>query len=421
MIELSGKYGTAKIYADIVDPKAVAQIIRLMNQPFAEDAGVTLMPDVHPGIGCVIGTTMRIRDKVCPNLVGVDIGCGMEVVELAEREIDLHGLDRVIREQIPSGRDKRREYDFRADAVPMHGVRCPDICRDMAGHYIGTLGGGNHFIEIDRGSDGRLYLVIHSGSRKLGRKVAEYYQRQACDQMAGKDRASMAEKIRTWKAAGLERELTGLIATEKKRAVQGIDREMAYVSGTLLSDYLNDMAHIQDFADANRRALASDILEHAGLHMVSRFSTVHNYIDMRTRIMRKGAVNAEKGRALLIPLNMRDGSLLCMGKGNSEWNFSAPHGAGRLLPRHEAKTTLTMDEYKAAMTGIYSTSITPGTIDESPMAYKPADTITSTIGPTAEILDRLVPVYNFKADGSAENREDRTMKNERTAEHDGKT
>lgn len=401
MILLQGERGSAKVFTDILDNRTAAQIIQVLNQEFTELAHVRIMPDVHRGVGCVIGLTMHVHDKVCPNFVGVDIGCGMETVKLREKDINFRDLDRIIREHIPIGAEKRLFADDRASQAELYKLHCPTVATDMGGHYIGTLGGGNHFIEIDKDTaTGDLYLIIHSGSRKIGRKIAEYYQKQAYDQMRHMDKPSRQNKIQEWKAEGRSREIQDLLKIENKKyakRAEHIDPETAYCTGYLLDQYLYDMDIAQTFADLNRKAIAEDILKRAGLHAVSRFSTVHNYIDVRSKIMRKGAVDAQKDKQLLIPLNMRDGALICRGLGNPDWNESAPHGAGRLMSRTMAKENLTMQEYHNAMTGIFSTSVNPDTIDESPMAYKPMEQIIENIKPTAEIIAHIKPVYNLKA------------------------
>lgn len=397
MFELYGRYNSAKIFADIADDNAIKQIIFLLNQPFVEGSQIRMMPDVHAGIGCVIGTTMTIQDKICPNLVGVDIGCGMEVVILQESDINLPELDRIIREHIPSGGDKHDKSRGEIESTEITGMAYREISKEFAGLYLGTLGGGNHFIEIDKFPDGRLCLVIHTGSRKIGRKVAEYYQAQAYDQMRRADKQSLKDYASELKAQGLTKEIPALLQARKNEPKPEIHRDIAYVTGYLLDEYLHDMRIVQNYADLNRRLIARDILKYAGLHQADRFSTIHNYIDVEHKILRKGSVSANAGERFIIPLNMRDGALICTGKGNPDWNCSAPHGAGRLLSRHEAKELVTMSEYQEAMKAIYSTSVSPETLDESPMAYKDAGSIIQNIEPTATITDHIMPIYNFKA------------------------
>ena len=365
MIELNGKYASAKVFTDVVDSESISQVISLLNQPYAGGSRIRMMPDIHAGAGCTVGTTMTIRDKVCPNLVGVDIGCGMETVRVKEKHMELQKLDKLIRAEIPSGfaiRNKPHRYADQIDLEKLHCAKHVDLLR--GDKSIGTLGGGNHFIEANRDDDGNLYLVIHSGSRRLGLEIAEFYQN-----------------------AGF-------------RALSGngyIPKPLAYVEGELLEMYLHDMRIAQVFADLNRKAMMDTILKGMGLKAVERFTTVHNYIDMEQGILRKGAVSAQLGEKLLIPINMRDGSLICIGKGNEDWNCSAPHGAGRLMSRSEAKQSFTVSEYKKQMQVIYTTSVGQGTLDECPMAYKPMESIVENIGPTADIQAVIKPIYNFKA------------------------
>lgn len=397
MFEMKGRHGSAVVYASRTDAATVSQVQALLDSPLAENSRIRIMPDAHAGIGCVIGTTMEIHDRVCPNLVGVDIGCGMEVVLLEERDVDPARLDEVIRTCIPAGRDKRPMYDYRADRFPAHKFRCPHVNRDMLGHYIGTLGGGNHFIEVDRDESGRLYLVVHSGSRLVGRKIADYYQDMAHAQSHNMDRAGIKDWTERMKATGYAKNIRSDLKIMYD-ALTGLPRDpLASVTGYLMDDYLHDMELTQRFASANRQTIARDIMENAGLHQAMRFETVHNYIDVDRRILRKGAVSAKTHERFILPLNMRDGALICRGKGNHDWNCSAPHGAGRLYSRSEAKARFTLDEFREAMEGVYTTSVSESTLDESPMAYKNSNEIAALIQPTADIEHRLVPVYNFKA------------------------
>ena len=369
MIELKGKYAEAKIYTDVVDQDSISQVIGLLNQPYMEGCRVRMMPDIHAGAGCTIGTTMTVQDKICPNLVGVDIGCGMETVCIGTHMPDLEKLDDWIRQQIPSGfsvRTKNHPYTKQIDLEALHCAAYVDLLR--AEKSIGTLGGGNHFIEVNVDDDGKYYIVIHSGSRHLGQQIAVYYQDQAYKQLQAGDNAA-----------------------------RRVPKELAYVEGNLMDCYLHDMAIAQHFADLNRRAMMEVILQGMGLEVQDRFTTVHNYIDMEHGILRKGAVSAQEGEILLIPINMRDGSLICRGRGNADWNFSAPHGAGRLMSRSEAKAAFTVESYRQEMAGIYTTSVGYSTLDECPMAYKRMEDIVDNIDPTAEILSIIRPVYNFKA------------------------
>ncbi|MBQ7365305.1 MAG: RtcB family protein, partial [Clostridia bacterium] len=325
MIELQGKYNTAKVFTDTVDNACISQIIELLNQPMAEGETIRMMPDCHAGSGCTVGTTMTVRDKIIPSIVGVDIGCGMHVVRLKERTIDCEALDALIRREIPSGMEIRKKaHPFLKD-VPFQQLRCLDrIDRLRAELSIGTLGGGNHFIEIDRQDDGTLYLVIHSGSRYAGKQVAEYYQNLGYHKLNGSDSEAEKRLIAKLKAQGKHKKIEDEVKKLKNTKRTPIPKELCYVTGEDLRDYLNDMTVMETYADVNRRAMANVILKGLGLTMVDSFTTVHNYIDVKEGILRKGAVSAKKGEILLIPINMRDGSLICRGKGNPDWNFSAP-------------------------------------------------------------------------------------------------
>lgn len=397
MNELKGKYSSAKIYTDLVEEKALEQIVTLLDQEFVADSKIRIMPDVHAGAGCTIGTTMTIRDKVCPNLVGVDIGCGMYTTFLQERDIDLEKLDRVIREHVPSGFNIRNiEHPY-----SKHTRLDELICREHVGierakRSIGTLGGGNHFIEVDQDDEGNLYLVIHSGSRHLGLEVAGYYQHLAEEQLCGRDKYSVKELIDSLKAQGRHSEIAGEIK-KLKSTIADVPKDLAYVSGQLFDDYIHDMKIVQEYAQWNRRAIMDDIQTYMVTDSVDAFETIHNYIDTDGMILRKGAVSAREGELLLIPINMRDGSLLCIGKGNPDWNYSAPHGAGRLMSRSEAKRTYSVDEFTRSMDGIYTTSVSYETLDECPMVYKPIESIVDNIGDTVEIKRIIRPIYNFKA------------------------
>lgn len=359
MIELNGKYNSAKIFTDEVDQASIEQVIHLLNQPFVEGSTIRMMPDIHAGAGCTIGTTMTLNGKVCPNLVGVDIGCGMLVIPLEEREIDLEKLDKVIHDHIPAGFCKRSEPHGLLTAghvdVLLREIKAK-VNITNAELSLGTLGGGNHFIEVDKDDDGDLYLVIHTGSRHLGLEVANYYQQ---------------------KAGG---------------------GALDYLEGQDFDDYIHDMRIVQRYAYFNRMAIAADILKYAELEgSTGTFETVHNYIDTENMILRKGSVSAQNAEMLIIPINMRDGSLICLGKGNPDWNCSAPHGAGRLFSRGEAKRRFTIDEFENEMEGIFSTTVSQSTLDECPMAYKSMDSILANIGPTADVVGIIKPIYNFKA------------------------
>lgn len=398
MIEIQGKYNTAKCFTDNLEEAAARQILSVCDQPAFAGCKLRIMPDVHAGMGCTIGTTMTIRDKIVPGMVGVDIGCGMETVKLAEKEIDFAALDALIRAKIPSGRDVRQLHHPLNYEIDLNELRCsPYVNLARARLSLGTLGGGNHFIEVDRNDEGELYLVVHSGSRHLGLEVCNYYQDQGRFAMWGGARYQLDQKIAEYKAAGRHKEIQSMLREMKKEHEISVPKALAWVEGRLFDDYIHDMRIIQRFAVLNRKAMTDVILTGMGLTRVEEFTTIHNYIDTDSMILRKGSVSARAGEKLLIPINMRDGSLICVGKGNEDWNCSAPHGAGRLMSRKQAAATLSMDEYRAEMAGVYTTCVVEDTIDESPMAYKSLDEIVSQIGPTADIVERIRPVYNFKA------------------------
>jgi RNA-splicing ligase RtcB len=398
VIEIKGAYNAAVAYTDRLEEKAEAQIKAMCDQPHFAGLKIRIMPDVHAGKGCTIGTTMTLADKVVPNMVGVDIGCGMETVLLKEKAIDFADLDRAIHRYIPCGREIRRDaHPFEAQ-INLEELRCAGKVQLVrARHSIGTLGGGNHFIEVDRDEAGNLYLIVHSGSRHLGTEVAEWYQEEGYRALCGSSEAQLKETIAAMKRSGESKEIQSHIRDLRASADCPMPRDLAYVSGALFDDYIHDMRLTQRFAALNRKAMVEVILREAKLTEAERFTTIHNYIDTETMILRKGAVSARLGEKLLVPINMRDGSLLCVGKGNDDWNQSAPHGAGRLLSRSEASRTLCVEQFKEAMQGVYSTTVSKATLDEAPMAYKDMDEIVQNIGPTAEIVKVLKPIYNFKA------------------------
>ena len=398
MITIQGLYNTAVCYTPALEDLAAKQIKAVCDQ--AEFAGckIRVMPDVHAGKGCTIGTTMTIRDKIVPGMVGVDIGCGMETVELAESEIDFAKLDALIRKEIPYGREVRDTLHALNTEIDLTQLRCADqVNLNRAMRSIGTLGGGNHFIEVDRSEDGRLFLIVHSGSRHLGTEVAEYYQNEGRRALWGGANYQIQEVIAQLKAEGRFKEIQKTISALRTEHELSIPKDLAYVEGKLFEDYIHDMKITQQFAMLNRKAMVDVIMTGMGFTAVEAFTTIHNYIDTDAMILRKGSVSAMAGEKLLIPINMRDGSLICVGKGNQEWNCSAPHGAGRLMSRRAAFNVLSMEEFKREMEGIYTTCVLPDTLDESPMAYKSMDEIIDQIGPTAEIVERIRPVYNFKA------------------------
>jgi len=394
MITLQGKYNTAKVFTDTAENETISQIINLLNQDFTAGSQIRIMPDTHAGAGCPIGTTMTIENKIVPNLVGVDIGCGMETVMLKDRRVELQALDKVIHGYIPAGFDIRGEAHKFADEIQLDKLHCLNkINYNRAVLSLGTLGGGNHFIELDKDGDGRLYLVVHSGSRHLGKQIAELYQQAAFDSLK-QNSAEIKELIDTLKKAGRQKDIEKEV---KKMKTPLIDKTLSYVEGELLDKYLHDMRIAQKYAVLNRKAITETIVRKMKLKVEGSFTTVHNYIDMESKILRKGAVSAKKDERLLIPINMRDGSLICLGKGNPDWNFSAPHGAGRLMSRSTAKKSITLSQFKKSMEGIYSTTINKSTLDESAFAYKPMEEIIENIGDTVEIVSIIRPIYNFKA------------------------
>ena len=403
MKEVQGKFNSAKIFADTVDDISIEQIKTLCDQEFVKDCSIRIMPDVHAGAGCTIGTTMTIKDKIVPNLVGVDIGCGMATFVLEEREIDLKKLDDFIYSSVPAGMNIRETPHRYIDEIELEDLRCiSQINKHRAVHSLGTLGGGNHFIEVDKDENGLLYLVIHSGSRYLGKQVAEYYQAEAFKHLNNNSADQLNETIAALKKEGRQNEIQETIKKLKAQTVTDVPKSLAYVQGKLFDAYIHDMKIVQKYAVFNRRAMAEDIIGALNLHVGESFTTIHNYIDTDAMILRKGSVSAQKGEKLLIPINMRDGSLICVGKGNPDWNYSAPHGAGRLYSRTQAKKNFNVDEYKKAMDGIYTTSINDDTLDECPMAYKTMDEIVNNIAPTAQIVKIIKPVYNFKAGETAD-------------------
>ena len=404
MQEVKGKYNTAKVFTDVIDETSLKQILLLCNQEFTAGEKIRLMPDVHAGAGCTIGTTMTIKDKIVPNLVGVDIGCGMETLVI-HKDSDVAKnfsgaiLDKIIRKNIPCGFDIRKKpHDFVSE-VEWDKVK-GKFTKNRAILSLGTLGGGNHFIEADKDDEGNLYIVVHSGSRHAGLEIAEYYQEMAWNQLNQKTKADLDVMIAELKATGRQSEIEEKRIKMNAQIKTAIPKDLAYVSGYLFDDYINDMKIMQKFAALNRKAMIDTIsigLRIKKEDLIEQFTTIHNYIDIENMILRKGAVSAKKGEKLLIPINMRDGSLVCIGKGNEDWNCSAPHGAGRVMSRMKAKRQLRMEEFKAQMTGIYSTTVSKATLDEAPMAYKTMDDIVNNINPTAHIEKIIKPIFNFKA------------------------
>ncbi len=398
MLEIKGKVNTALCYAKVVEDEAIEQIRRMCDYDFTAGSKIRIMPDVHAGKGCTIGTTMTITDKCVPNVVGVDIGCGMYTVNLGKADIDFEKFDDAAH-FIPSGKNV---WEGKQEKFDLTGLRCYRELKDTKRleKSLGTLGGGNHFIEIDEAADGTKYLVIHSGSRNLGLQVATIYQKLAIDLNKGKETyfAEREKIIAEYKAAGRKSEIQAAlkaIAWEMREAT--MPEDLCYLYGTFLEDYLHDVEICQAFARRNREKMAEILLERAGLCGGEAFHTIHNYIDTKEMILRKGAIAAHAGEKVLIPINMRDGSVLAMGKGNPEWNYSAPHGAGRLMSRTKAKENLNMEEYKKAMAGVYTTSVNEATLDEAPMAYKALEDIIDVIRESVDVIDVMKPIYNFKA------------------------
>lgn len=400
MIEIQGAYNSAIVYTENLEELARSQIQSVCDQEAFAGCKLRIMPDVHAGKGCTIGTTMTIRDKIVPGMVGVDIGCGMETIRIAEKSMDFDRLDQLIRTNIPFGRNTRKKPHPYAEQVPLDALKCSaHVNLSRARCSVGTLGGGNHFIEVDRGQDGCYYLVVHSGSRHLGLQTANWYQAEGFKALCGGSMPDINAVIAQLKAQGRHREIQPTIQALKanRRTMTGVPEALAYVEGALFADYLHDMKIVQHFATMNRQAMVDILVKGMGWTETERFTTIHNYIDTDHMLLRKGAVSAQKGEKLLIPINMRDGSLICVGKGNPDWNCSAPHGAGRLMSRTSAFGRLSMEAYRDAMKGIYTTCVSRDTLDEAPMAYKDMAEIISQIGPTAEILENIKPVYNFKA------------------------
>lgn len=398
MLEIKGKVNTAICYARVIEEEAIEQIQRMCDYEFTKDSKIRIMPDVHAGKGCTIGTTMTVRDKAVPNIVGVDIGCGMYTVKLGKGPIDLQKLDEAAH-FVPSGMNV---WEGRQKRFDLTELRCYRSLRDTKRleRSLGTLGGGNHFIEVDLAQDGTNYLVIHTGSRNLGKQVAEIYQRLAIDLNQGKETYFEQRDaiIREYKAAGRRKEIQA--ALEKISWTQRentIPEDLCFLYGTYLEGYLHDVEICQKFARRNREKIAEILLDRAGLTGTDAFHTIHNYIDTDEMILRKGAIAAHKGEKVLIPINMRDGSVLAIGKGNAEWNYSAPHGAGRIMSRKKAKESLSLEDYKKTMEGVYTTSVNEATLDEAPMAYKSLEDIIDVIEESVDVMDVMKPIYNFKA------------------------
>ena len=399
-IEIKGKVNTAICYAKVVEEEAIEQIRRMCDYPMTEGSKIRIMPDVHSGKGCTIGTTMTVVDKVVPNVVGVDIGCGMYTVSLGKGDIDFEKVDAAAH-YIPSG---TRVWEGRKEKFDLTGLKCYRELKDTKrlARSLGTLGGGNHFIEIDEASDGTKYLVIHSGSRNLGKQVAEHYQKLAV--LLDRGFEEYFEKrdqiIATYKAEGRKTEIEGALKELKRQVFKGesaMPEDLCFLYGTYMEDYLHDVEICQAFAKRSRELMAEILIGLSGLTAGESFHTIHNYIDTSEMIIRKGSIAAHKSEKVLIPINMRDGSVIAVGKGNPEWNYSAPHGAGRIMSRTKAKDTLSMEDYKKAMEGIFTTSVNEDTLDEAPMAYKSLEDIIDVITESVDVVEVIKPVYNFKA------------------------
>lgn len=398
MFEIKGKINTAICYAKVVEDEAIEQIRRMCDYEFTQDSKIRIMPDVHAGKGCTIGTTMTVTDKVVPNIVGVDIGCGMYTVNLGKGNIDFERLDEAAH-FIPSGMNI---WEGRQERFDLQELRCYRSLKNTKWleRSLGTLGGGNHFIEVDRASDGTNYLVIHTGSRNLGKQVAKIYQQLAVDLNKGKETyfQQRDEIIRTYKEQGRRKEIQkALEAISWNQRETTMPEDLCFLYGQFFEEYMHDVEVCQRFARRNREKIAEILLARTGMTVGEAFHTIHNYIDTDEMILRKGAIAAHAGEKVLIPINMRDGSVLAIGKGNPEWNYSAPHGAGRIMSRTKAKSELNLDEYKKAMSGIYTTSVNEATLDEAPMAYKSLEDIIDVIKESVDVIEVMKPIYNFKA------------------------
>lgn len=392
-----------KIFTDNIEQQAIDQINLLLEQDAFKDSKIRIMPDVHAGKGCVIGFTGDLGDKVIPNIVGVDIGCGMLCVELGKVDIDLQKLDKVIREYVPSGMNVR-DLPVVSAYLYLNELYCSNELNNKGKwleRSLGTLGGGNHFIEVDEDDEGNKYLVIHTGSRNLGKQVADIYQNKAIEYCSYhqemKDEKNSV--IKEYKEQGREKEIQQALIdiTNKYAGKTKLPKDLCYLEDDFRKQYLHDMKICQAFASHNRNYIASIILEEIGIIEKDSFQTIHNYISFEDNIVRKGSISAKKGERVLIPMNMRDGCIIGIGKGNDDWNQSAPHGAGRIMSRMKAKETFNLDEFKESMKDVYTTSVSEDTLDEAPFVYKPMQEIIDCIGDTVEIEKVIKPIYNFKA------------------------
>ena len=381
MFDIIGKYNSATVYAKTVDNESYAQVLAMCNIEELKDSKIKMMPDMHAAEGCTVGTSISITDRINPAYVGSDIGCGMQVYKLSDSEIDFQSFDRCVRTYIPSGAKIHEKATAGIKQIPVEDLYCYDTIQyDIVARSFGTLGGGNHFIEIDRSMDGYYYLIIHSGSRRLGKDVAQHHQ-----------------KVAYFAANGVSPE----DALKKKLKLGDVENKVpfgtCFLSGEYLERYMHDMDIAVQYAALSRKQMGDVLINQLGLTVEDSFTTIHNYVDTEDKVLRKGAVSAKESELLIIPINMRDGCLICKGKGNPEWNCTAPHGSGRMMKRSDAKVSISLDEYKEAMKGIYTTSVNESTIDESPMAYRSIDDIVDVVDPTVEIIDITTPVYNFKA------------------------
>ena len=381
MFDIVGKYNSATVYAKIVDNESYAQVLAMCNIEELKNCKIKMMPDMHAAEGCTVGTSITIDDKINPSYVGSDIGCGMQVYKLSDSEIDFRLFDRCVRDYIPSGAAIYQKATSGIRQIPLEDLYCYDtVQHDIVARSFGTLGGGNHFIEIDKSIDGYYYLIIHSGSRRLGKDVAQYHQKAAYFAM---------------------NEISPEHAFKKGMKIGDIDSKVqfgnCFLTGEYLEKYLHDMNIAVQYADLSRKQMGETLINQLGLNIEESFATIHNYIDIEDGVLRKGSVSAKKGELLIIPINMRDGCLICKGKGNADWNYTAPHGSGRMMKRSDAKVSISLEEYKEAMKGVFSTSVNESTLDESPMAYRSIEDIVDVVEPTVEIIDITTPVYNFKA------------------------
>ena len=409
MIEIKGKYNTAIIYQSEIDEATRDQVQTIVDQPFVEGETIRIMPDCHAGAGCVIGTTMTINNgRVCPNLVGVDIGCGMYLVALKgikEEDIDLDAFEKFIKTHVPTGREihENRRVKF-SDIL---NLKCYRELKD-SGKFeraIGTLGGGNHFMELDKDSEGNIYFVVHTGSRNMGKQVADYYQNLAdgiCNRQMDAYFVEKANLIETYKAEGRKYEIQAALkalAQKYKENTNRVPKDLAWLEGEHLEEYLHDMDICQRYAQLNRETICREVCKFFDIDFdtAGKFETIHNYIDLEQKILRKGAIDCSAYKAVLIPLNMRDGSIIAEGKGNVNYNCSGPHGAGRLLSRNQAKENISLEDFEKSMEGIYTSCVSKETLDESPMAYKPIESVLPWIKETAEVVDIIKPLWNYKA------------------------